>query len=85
MNGLLIALCVVGVLCAWLAIGLLVAVPIGRMIRGPRRASEQPALRTTELGKLTGVLALVVLVAISVALATRGGFVTWTGFVAVAA
>lgn len=72
-------------LAAWIAIALLVGVPLSRWLRRRRREDSAPAVRRTERGTYVGLLALGVLVAIAVAVGTRGQVVTWDGLVAVPA
>lgn len=78
----LILLVIVGVLAAWLAVALLIAVPFGRRLRRRRRADSRP-LRRTDRGTHVGLLSLGVLVAVVLALATRGEVVTWDGLLTV--
>ncbi|SDG96134.1 hypothetical protein [Klenkia brasiliensis] len=78
----LVLLVIVGVVAAWLAVGLLVAVPLCRRLRRNRGAADRP-LRRTERGTHVGLLALGVLLAVVVAVATRGQVVTWDGVLTV--
>lgn len=80
MSWYVIVLIVVGGLAAWLAIGLLIAVPLGRMAN---RRDKQVPLRRTERGDHVALLAVGVLGAVALALATRGQVVTWDGVLTV--
>jgi len=82
-SGVLLGILIgVGALAALLVVGLLICVPLGRHLARVRRSQTRP-VRRTERGTHVGLLALGVLVAVVLALATRGQVVTWDGLLTV--